>query len=77
MTADSASEPRWKKYYNQRAAEHGKAGVTYSIFYREDGSQCFQINTHEPSKGLGGGKSQSIRFGPEGIRELKSLLDAL
>lgn len=58
-----------------RSAAHSEVDCTYSIVTGEDGHRYLQIDTYG-SKGrqIPGKKSQSIRFAPEAIAELKKIL---
>lgn len=65
-------EPRvHEKYTRHTDAE----GSTYSIIYEPDGTKVLQIDTYgSKSRRIPGKVSQSIRFSPEGLRELKAIL---
>ena len=56
-------------------ARHTETECTYSIVSQPDGRVHLQIDTYgSGERKLAGKKSQSIRFAPEAIRELKQIL---
>lgn len=57
-------------------APHSETDCTYSVVCDRDGTIYLQIDTYgSRDRKIAGKKSQSIRFAPEAIRELKSILD--
>jgi hypothetical protein len=57
---------------------HSEAECTYSIVTGSDGSRLLQIDTYGSRKRrMQGKKSQSIRFSPEALRQLKAIVGAL
>ena len=57
-------------------APHSETDCTYSVVSDRDGTIYLQIDTYgSRDRKIAGKKSQSIRFAPEAIRELKSILD--
>jgi hypothetical protein len=59
-----------------RDAKHSEVkDCTYSIFQGEDGSKSLQIDTYgSAERQIPGKKSQSIRFSPEAIKQLRKIL---
>jgi hypothetical protein len=56
-------------------ARHSDTECTYSIVTPRDGGTYLQIDTYgSAQRKIAGKKSQSIRFAPEAIRELKQIL---
>jgi hypothetical protein len=54
---------------------HSEAECTYSIVHDDGGNRYLQIDTYgSKERRIPGKKSQSIRFAPEAIRQLKDLL---
>jgi hypothetical protein len=59
------------KYTRHTDAE----GSTYSIVYEADGTKVLQIDTYDSqARKIPGKVSQSIRFSPEGLNQLKRIL---
>ncbi len=60
----------------EKYTRHTDAEGTYSIVYEPDGEKVLQIDTYG-SKGrqIPGKVSQSIRFSPEGLKQLKRILE--
>jgi hypothetical protein len=55
--------------------KHTETECTYSVVQGDDGHAYLQIDTYGSSdRKIAGKKSQSIRFAPEAIRELKEIL---
>ncbi len=53
---------------------HSKVDATYSII-NDDGKKYLQIDSYgSKSRQIQGGKSQSMRFSPEAITQLKEIL---
>jgi len=56
-------------------AEHSETDCTYSIVCDREGTNYLQIDTYgSRDRKIAGKKSQSIRFAPEAIRELRQIL---
>jgi len=56
-------------------AAHSETECTYSIVRDRAGAMYLQIDTYgSRERKIAGKKSQSIRFAPEAIRELKQIL---
>jgi hypothetical protein len=57
-------------------APHSETECTYSIIRDRDGTTYLQVDTYGSNqRKIAGKKSQSIRFAPEAIRELRQILD--
>jgi hypothetical protein len=57
-------------------ARHSETDCTYSIVPDHQGRNYLQIDTYgSRDRKIAGKKSQSIRFAPEAIRELRLILD--
>jgi hypothetical protein len=57
-------------------APHSETECTYSILSDREGTNYLQIDTYgSRDRKIAGKKSQSIRFAPEAIRELRLILD--
>jgi len=60
----------------EKAGPHLAVECTYSIIRDLDGRLCLQIDTYgSTGRKVPGGKSQSMRFTPEAIAQLRSLLE--
>ncbi len=60
----------------EKAGPHLGAKCTYSIIRDLDGRLCLQIDTYgSAGRKIPGGKSQSMRFTPEAIAQLRSVLE--
>jgi hypothetical protein len=58
-----------------RDTRHSEVECTYSIIHDDKGGQYLQVDTYGSNvRQIPGKKSQSIRFAPEAIRQLKALL---
>lgn len=67
-----------KKHTLERNQVHNDVDATYTVFTDEKGKRYLQIDTYgSKNREIPGKKSQSVQFGPEGIRELKKLLENL
>jgi hypothetical protein len=56
--------------------KHTEVDCTYSIVEDSSGEKCLQIDTYGSKKRkIPGKKSQSIRFSPDAIKQLKSIID--
>jgi hypothetical protein len=59
-----------------RNSVHDEVDCTYTVFRDNAGRQYLQIDTYGTSRRqIHGKKSQTIQFGPEGIGELRRLLE--
>lgn len=59
----------------EKDAPHSEADCTYSIVSVDGGQKFLQIDTYgSKARQIPGKKSQSIRFAPEAIAQLKALL---
>ncbi len=60
-----------------RDSRHTEVNCTYAIVQGEDGEKYLQIDTYgSASRKFPGKKSQSIRFSPEAIKQLKSIINS-
>jgi hypothetical protein len=58
-----------------RDSHHEEVECTYCIIYYNEGSKCLQIDTYGSKHRLmEGKKSQTIRFTPEALGQLKSII---
>lgn len=61
-----------------RDSAHKEVDATYSIVTDNEGRKHLQIDTYgSKERKHSGKKSQSIRFSPEGVEQLKSILSGL
>lgn len=59
----------------EKYTRHTDAEGTYSIIYESDGEKVLQIDTYgSKNRRIPGKVSQSIRFSPEGLKQLKRIL---
>lgn len=59
----------------EKDSRHTDVDCTYSIVTDDQGHRCLQIDTYgSKTRQIPGKKSQSIRFAPEAIEQLKTLL---
>lgn len=59
-------------------SRHSEVNCTYSIVSGEDGRKSLQIDTYGSAhRKIPDKKSQSIRFSPEAIEQLRRILDEL
>ncbi len=59
----------------ERDTVHSEVDCTYSIVMDDQGRRYLQVDTYgSTERQIPGKKSQSIRFAPEAIEELKRLL---
>jgi hypothetical protein len=59
----------------ERESSHSEVECTYSIIHESSGQKFLQIDTYGSAlRQLTGKKSQSIRFSPEAIVQLKEIL---
>jgi hypothetical protein len=60
----------------EKDTRHTDAECTYSIIQSPDGSKFLQLDTYgSKSRKIPGKVSQSIRFSPRGLAQLKQILD--
>jgi len=58
-----------------RDSRHTEVNCTYAILKGDDGEKYLQIDTYgSKTRKIPGKKSQSIRFSPEAIMQLKGIL---
>lgn len=56
-------------------AKHTEVEATYSVVQGEGGETCLQIDTYgSKERAIPGKKSQSLRFTPEALRQLRDVL---
>jgi hypothetical protein len=61
----------------ERDSRHTEVNCTYSIVVDEQGKKSLQIDTYgSATRKIPGKKSQSIRYSPEAIEQLKGILEA-
>ena len=54
---------------------HTETECTYSVVRDSDGKQYLQIDTYgSPARKFAGKKSQSMRFAPEAVEQLREIL---
>ena len=59
----------------EKDTPHSEADCSYSIVHDENGRRYLQVDTYgSKERKIPGKKSQSIRFAPEAIEQLKLLL---
>lgn len=64
-----------KKSTMDRNSLHGEVEAAYSVF-ENDGRYILQIDTFgSDEREIPGKKSQTIQFGPEGLSQLRKILD--
>lgn len=62
----------------ERESAHKEVDATFSVVTDKDGHRHLQIDTYgSKERKYAGKKSQSIRFAPEAISQLKSILNGL
>jgi hypothetical protein len=67
---------RLEKIDLTKEAKHSTVNCTYSIV-NADGKKFLQIDTYGSlTRKMPGKKSQSLRFSPEAIQQLKSIIDS-
>ena len=61
-----------------RHSLHGETEAKYSVHEADGGRKVLQIDTYgSKTRKIPGKTSQTIQFGPEGIKQLKAILDKL
>jgi hypothetical protein len=59
----------------ERESKHLSAECTYSVIVEENGRKFLQLDTYgSAGRAIPGKKSQSIRFTPEAIRQLGTII---
>jgi hypothetical protein len=59
----------------QVEASHSETDCTYTLVKDREGKKYLQIDTYgSPDRKLEGKKSQSIRFAPEAVAELREII---
>jgi len=62
----------------ERDSRHSEVNCTYSIVIDDMGDKYLQIDTYgSATRKIPGKKSQSIRFSPEAINQLKVILNQI
>lgn len=57
-------------------ARHSEAPCTYAIVTSDDGRKWLQVDTYgSTTRKLRGKKSQSIRFAPEAVEQLRRIIE--
>lgn len=65
-----------EKISMERNTPHGEAGGTYTVF-SDNGKTYLQIDTNgSAERKIIVKKSQSLQFGPEGLKQLREILDS-
>jgi hypothetical protein len=60
----------------QVESKHSETECTYSLVKDKEGIKYLQVDTYgSPDRKIEGKKSQSIRFSPEAISELRRIID--
>jgi hypothetical protein len=60
----------------ETAAAHTETVCTYAVIRDSDGKQYLQIDTYgSAERKISGKKSQSMRFAPEAIKQLREILE--
>ncbi|TFI46653.1 hypothetical protein E4O93_16870 [Diaphorobacter sp. DS2] len=58
----------------QSVAKHSTVECTYTVVITDDG-KCLQLDTYgSAGRALPGKKSQSLRFSPEALQQLKQII---
>ncbi|MDZ4179151.1 MAG: methionyl-tRNA formyltransferase [Coriobacteriia bacterium] len=67
---------RMSKMVMDRQSRHTEADASYSVIVDETGRRLLQIDTYGSSdRQILGKKSQSIRFSPEALEQLREILE--
>ena len=65
-----------EKVQLERESKHSEVKCTYSVVSDSAGDKFLQIDTYgSAARKMPGKKSQSIRFSPEAIKQLKGVLN--
>lgn len=60
----------------ERDTRHTEVDCTYSIILNPDGKKYLQIDTYgSTNRKISGKKSQSIRFAPEALKQLRMIIE--
>jgi hypothetical protein len=71
-----ATVRKLEKLNLERESPHSEVNGTYSIVTGDDGEKYLQVDTYgSTARQITGKKSQSIRFSPEAISQLKEIID--
>ena len=63
------------KFQLEKESKHSEVDCTYSIVESNDGIKYLQIDTYgSANRKIPNKKSQSIRFSPEAIQQLKKII---
>ncbi|MCR9922103.1 hypothetical protein NB569_06115 [Vibrio alginolyticus] len=69
---------KMEKLTLERDSSHSEVNATYTVVLGDDGEKYLQVDTYGSAKRQETGKkSQSIRFSPEALEQLKSIISAL
>jgi len=61
----------------EKDSKHTEVKCTYSIVTDDKGQRYLQVDTYgSTTRKIPGKKSQSIRFSPKAIKQLKSIIEA-
>ena len=67
-----------EKIQLERDSKHSEVDCTYAIVEDANGDRYLQIDTYgSATRQIPGKKSQSIRFSPEAIKQLKSIIEGI
>lgn len=62
----------------ERDSKHSEANCTYAVVMDAEGNKFLQIDTYgSATRKIPGKKSQSIRFSPEAITQLKEIIEKI
>lgn len=68
----------FRKTSLERDAKHSSVECTYAIVIDDAGKKYLQIDTYgSTNRKFKGKKSQSLRFSPEAIEQLKKIIDSV
>ena len=60
----------------EKNSPHSSVHCSYSIVVEDNGDICLQIDTYgSENRKIQGKKSQSIRFSPQAIQQLKQIIE--
>lgn len=64
-----------KRRVLEKETRHTETECTYSIIQESDGAKLLQLDTYgSESRQIPGKVSQTIRFSPQGLKQLKQIL---
>lgn len=67
---------KMEKIELERDTRHTEVDCTYSIILNPDGKKYLQIDTYgSTNRKISGKKSQSIRFAPEALKQLRMIIE--